>query len=213
MRLRDVQDKSRRTSRLLDSKAFLRFWRPHQGPGFLFLPPSYATVPRPLPWGATDVAGVIVRYRSLTHPQGELPGNRAQPLSKALCGAVGHGKAHGAIPGEGRPVSGRKRRLRPSSAGRIMPRIPGLVPCGSVGDGNLGVVMAGRKAQLRPESEPCSPSEIAVLYYLYVDGKPLCSFLSQQSALDALWPFIQERRNAVIVRAMENPDFGGIWAK
>ena len=39
-----------------------------------------------------------------------------------------------------------------------------------------------------------------MVFRLYVDHKPLASFLVLQDALDAWWPFIQERRSAFIVK-------------
>ena len=62
---------------------------------------AFATVPRPLPGGATDAAGVRGRYRSLTHPHGKLPGNGARAPIKAPCTSAGTQKTGGATPGEG----------------------------------------------------------------------------------------------------------------
>ena len=39
-----------------------------------------------------------------------------------------------------------------------------------------------------------------MLWILYIDGKALCSFIHLPNAVDAAWPFIQERRDVKIVR-------------
>lgn len=38
------------------------------------------------------------------------------------------------------------------------------------------------------------------MFFVYVNHRPLCSFLSLDSALEACWPYWQEHRSAYVVK-------------